>query len=557
MAVLSLRRIVALVVTTVLLIGGAVFAAATLARSSAEHAAEQKNASEQMLTAMLNQETGARGYFETRARAFLQPLTQGASSFPQALSRSRSLAGADPALQLTLNDEAQRSATWLAATQAQITRLQSSGIRPTVGKALTDKATMDRFRAANAAFDAQLRQRRAAALSTQTWIAVALALILSLGLVAAAAAVMRRVAGRERKRVRRQSELRDLLQVSESETESRRLLIGHIERIVPGSAAAVFNRNNSDNRLEPVIGDNAENTALSGMKFDELRPRSCLAVRLSRAYERRPREEPLLKCEVCGEVGGDVTCEPLLVGGQVIGSVLIARPKMIGELERSRARDSVVQAAPILANQRNLALAERRAASDVLTGLPNRRAADENLKRMAAHASRQRSPLAAVLLDLDHFKQINDIHGHEQGDQALAAIGQILSSTLRASDFAARYGGEEFLLLLPDTDRHAAREVAEKLRLAIQSPDISQIHALTASFGVAVLPEDAGEPDLLIRRADRALYAAKAGGRNRVETATPSDIQATTPDRARSTHTGVRSNHRTASENNLSPSGPR
>ena len=125
----------------------------------------------------------------------------------------------------------------------------------------------------------------------------------------------------------------------------------------------------------------------------------------------------------------------------------------IGERERSRLRDSVVQAAPILANQRNLALAELRAASDALTGLPNRRAADETLKRMTAHAGRGVSPLAAVLVDLDHFKQINDIHGHEQGDKALAAVGADFRSTLRASDFAARYGGEEFLVLLPDTDR--------------------------------------------------------------------------------------------------------
>jgi GGDEF domain-containing protein len=114
-------------------------------------------------------------------------------------------------------------------------------------------------------------------------------------------------------------------------------------------------------------------------------------------------------------------------------------------------RDSVVQAAPILATQRNLALAQLRAASDALTGLPNRRAADETLNRMVAHAGRAVSPLAGVLLDLDHFKQVNDLHGHELGDKALAAVGQILISTLRTSDFAARYGGEEFLVLLPDT----------------------------------------------------------------------------------------------------------
>jgi GGDEF domain-containing protein len=125
-----------------------------------------------------------------------------------------------------------------------------------------------------------------------------------------------------------------------------------------------------------------------------------MAVRLSRSYERRAEEDMLMRCEVCGKIEDDLVCEPLLVGGQVMGSVLVARNEAIGERERDRLRDSVVQAAPILANQRNLALAEARAASDALTGLPSRRAADEALKRMAAHAGRRVSPLSAVLLDL-------------------------------------------------------------------------------------------------------------------------------------------------------------
>ena len=189
--------------------------------------------------------------------------------------------------------------------------------------------------------------------------------------------------------------------------------------------------------------------------------------------------------------------------------------------DEALVHESVVQAAPILANQRTLALAERRAASDALTGLPNRRAADEALKRMSAHAGRTISNLSVVMVDLDHFKQVNDLHGHELGDKALAAVGQILSGELRASDFAARYGGEEFLLLLPDTDRSGAVEVAEKLRRAVEGAEIRGIGTLTASFGVATLPDDAVEPEHLVRKADRALYAAKAHGRNRVEIAEP------------------------------------
>jgi diguanylate cyclase (GGDEF)-like protein len=518
MAQITVRRMIALTLTAMLLIGGAVFGAATIARDSGIDAARQQSASQRMLTAMLNQETGARGYFQTFDPVFLQPYYAGTSAFRQALAQSRRYAGGDSGLQRALSDEARRSARWHAGTQAQIEGLQKVDRYPTVTQALADKATMDGFRAANLAYDGQLTAQRNAALSAQTWFAAGLGAVLSLALVSIGSLLVRRSARRERRRIRGQRELRELLQVSESETESRLLLVRHIERTVPGSAAAVFNRNNSDDRLEPVTGDRYQQTPLRGLELEQLKPRSCMAVRLSRPYERRSGEDLLMQCEVCGKIDADLVCEPLLVGGQVIGSVLVARDRALGDRERDRVRDSVVQAAPILANQRNLALAELRAASDALTGLPNRRAADETLKRMTAHAGRLLSPLSAVLLDLDHFKQVNDVHGHEQGDKALAAVAQILGSLLRASDFAARYGGEEFLILLPDTDRALAADVAEKLRAAIAGAEISNIGSLTASFGVAALPDDAGESEQLIRKADRALYTAKAAGRNRVAT---------------------------------------
>ena len=150
------------------------------------------------------------------------------------------------------------------------------------------------------------------------------------------------------------------------------------------------------------------------------------------------------------------------------------------------------QAAPVLPNLRNLALAEIRAATDALTGLANNRAVQDTIKRMVAQASRSVSPLSAALLDLDHFKRINDAYGHSRGD--------------------------EVLLLLPDTGRDQAVVVAEKVREAVASLGLSEIaQPVTASLGIAAIPDDAGDADTLIRAADRALYAAKANGRNRVE----------------------------------------
>ena len=178
----------------------------------------------------------------------------------------------------------------------------------------------------------------------------------------------------------------------------------------------------------------------------------------------------------------------------------------------------MTQASPVLANLRNLALSQTRALTDGLTGLPNRRAIEDTLKRMVAQADRAAGPLGVVLFDLDHFKQVNDLFGHEKGDEVLSAVGVTVTSSLRTSDFAGRYGGEEFILLLPETDAEGAAIVAEKLRVALTALDVPGVaRPITASFGVAAMPGDGSEPATLLRTADRALYLAKAGGRNRVE----------------------------------------
>jgi diguanylate cyclase (GGDEF)-like protein len=168
---------------------------------------------------------------------------------------------------------------------------------------------------------------------------------------------------------------------------------------------------------------------------------------------------------------------------------------------------------------RNLALARFRAATDSLTGLPNTREVQDTLRRMTAHASRTLTPLAALLLDLDHFKQINDSYGHGVGDNVLAAFGTTVRSVLRASDFVGRHGGEEFVILLPETGRAEALTVAEKVRSAVATIVLPAVdRPITVSIGVAVFPEDATDAAALLRQADRALYVAKANGRNRIET---------------------------------------
>jgi diguanylate cyclase (GGDEF)-like protein len=352
------------------------------------------------------------------------------------------------------------------------------------------------------------------------------------GLVAAAAlvlgaatvALLHRARAREQAHVASLAELRELLEVSVSEAESRQLLLRHVQRRLPAAGAALLSHVESEGRLEPAFGEKVAETPLRALPVGRLGVDTCLSMRLRRGYARRSADdaEPaLVRCDLCGRLGGDVACEPLRAQGRTLGAVLVASEKPLRPDERAQLHDAVQQAAPVLVLQRSVETAERRAASDPLTSLPNRRAADDALLRLCAHAGRSVSPLSAVLVDLDRFRQVNDRFGHERGDAALSMIGRVLAAGVRASDFVARYGGEEFLVLAPDTDRTGGAELAEKLRRDIEMLALPSIGQLTASFGVAALPEDAVDPHELLRRADRALYAAKALGRNRVEEADP------------------------------------
>ncbi len=159
------------------------------------------------------------------------------------------------------------------------------------------------------------------------------------------------------------------------------------------------------------------------------------------------------------------------------------------------------------------------ATTDPLTGLPNRRALRTGLDRGLDHAKRRGTPLSLILLDLDHFKTINDEHGHLTGDAVLRRVAEILKAHLRSTDLAARYGGEEFAVLLPDTGSDAATRTAERVRVALSAAPIEfqgRSVRVTASLGVVAYPEHGLTTAELVHRADAALYTAKRAGRDRV-----------------------------------------
>ena len=287
---------------------------------------------------------------------------------------------------------------------------------------------------------------------------------------------------------------------------------------MPGSSVVVLQANNGADRLEPVT--RVPEALTLALALDGAKLRSCLAVRLGRAQTGDPSESSLAPCEACGQTNGYATCEPLIVGGLVMGSVLITHPQQLSIVERRVVDDTIAVFIPVLANLRNLALAEQRARTDSLTRLPNRRALDDMLKLMLTQAMRTDAPLAIVLVDVDGFKEANDTFGHDRGDELLSNVARALAQSVRASDFVARLGGDEFVALLPATDLDGAYTITEKLAAATRETRLAGFNrAVTASFGIAGFPDHGKDIDAVMRSADGALYQAKKDGRDRVRLA--------------------------------------
>ncbi|WP_413698717.1 GGDEF domain-containing protein [Psychromonas sp. KJ10-10] len=165
---------------------------------------------------------------------------------------------------------------------------------------------------------------------------------------------------------------------------------------------------------------------------------------------------------------------------------------------------------------------EKLSLTDFLTGLANRRCFDDNLETEWTRAQRTNQPLALIMIDVDHFKKFNDRYGHQAGDKCLKKVANSLASNAsRAGELVARYGGEEFCIISPSTDLNEAFELAEKIRLAVQSLSLknedTEIGIVTISLGIAAcIPDRKQKTKDLVSIADKALYDAKSSGRNRV-----------------------------------------
>jgi diguanylate cyclase (GGDEF)-like protein len=216
----------------------------------------------------------------------------------------------------------------------------------------------------------------------------------------------------------------------------------------------------------------------------------------------------------------------LSAGSGASGELLVSTPGNIVNMIYS-AVEPVLASIGFLLMYNETAQAELRrlARTDPLTGVLNRTALDENADALFQQPAGHRAGCAALMIDVDHFKAINDRFGHADGDGVLAALARAIAGQLRAGDVLGRVGGEEFLVLLPDTAMDAATALGERLRKTVEGLRIElagEAQTITISIGVAVRTPDDRQPGALVRRADRALYTAKHAGRNRV-TAMTSD----------------------------------
>ena len=215
---------------------------------------------------------------------------------------------------------------------------------------------------------------------------------------------------------------------------------------------------------------------------------------------------------------------PLFVRNRVMGSM-----QLFGERTDSFSREDAqllwilsLVAESMLARDYSNETLLRFAFTDFLTGLKTRGYFEQQLDLELARAERRGTPIAVLMIDIDHFKRLNDTHGHPAGDIVLRDVAAILTHDLREIDIAARYGGEEFVLLLPETDLQGAKLVAQRLRSSVEQANFfigtatGKPEHVTISIGVALFPEEARFKRDLLEASDTALYKAKAQGRNRV-----------------------------------------
>jgi diguanylate cyclase (GGDEF)-like protein len=314
----------------------------------------------------------------------------------------------------------------------------------------------------------------------------------------------------------------------QSAARVRHVLLAAAQNVATLEAAAVVSSDGERYTLETTLGWATEfegrEVALGERTWTAWLLRSASGSTLVSDLRRERERLPTLVLDEGAARAGALLGFPLRVSlrdqERLLGGLVLLGAPGAFDASTQRVLDMLVhQAAVALLAFEQIRSEQQRALLDGLTGLYNRRAFDDQFTRALAQEDRAGGRLAVLLFDIDHFKKLNDTYGHPAGDAALKSVARVLKRVLRRGDVAARYGGEEFVVILPGTDEAGGLRLAERARAALQETALVFEGAtirFTASFGLALWPEDAREAAELLGSADRALYAAKQGGRNRV-----------------------------------------
>lgn len=341
-------------------------------------------------------------------------------------------------------------------------------------------------------------------------------------------------ANASREQVAHLFDMADVLQSASDHTDANAVLKATASELVPGFSGALYVFNNSRDRLVlSTSWHGADDRSLP----ETIAPNHCWALKRGKQHISRPNGEKLC-CE--HHSGDDTVLEiPMIARGEILGLLQL-------HASGADAEARLLQVATMgsaLADGMSLALANialreklrNQALRDALTGLYNRRYMEDTLQRFVRLAERESREISVIMIDLDHFKRLNDEHGHALGDAVLRDTASAIVGSLRETDVACRYGGEELIVLLPDCDLEKAAEKAETIRLRIEALSTTHGAEISASFGVASIPMTSTTTAELVAASDTALYKAKQAGRNRVALAPRRPIRADKPQQAVST----------------------
>jgi len=324
------------------------------------------------------------------------------------------------------------------------------------------------------------------------------------------------------------SELNEWLQSCNSLGELYDMVARFLSRLLPGCAGSIYIYANSRDVLE---GSKAWN---GGIVQESMHPEDCWGLRRGHVYSYGEHEIDFPCAHVGSATVEQYCCIPVLAHGETIGLLHLEfhDHHPAGDADRVTVAEQR-RLGMVCAEQISLAIANVKlrdqlrdqSIRDPLTGLFNRRYMLETCRREFSRAAREKQPVTMLSIDVDHFKKLNDNHGHDAGDTVLKEVGNCLESFFRNEDVACRFGGEEFVVVLPGAALGDGAKRAEELRAKIEAITVryldQNLPRITISVGAAAFPEAGDNPQSVLKAADDALYRAKEGGRNRVELFAP------------------------------------